>query len=237
MKSKDEVHKAILMTANDERRTTNNGFTLIEMIGVLAVMAVLVSLLLPRVFEIMAESKANALVAAVKTYQTAIVDYYSDIGSILPLNVAGVPAAENSGNSNNSRSLPARLTLDQSDPLNIGTNSWTKFKGPYLAKFSSTTPPGLGTAVRMPARTPQAYGTATTGGNRAWDFTDDGNSDIPSATNVVYVVFSDISIQDFERIDAILDKGFGSSTAERQLRGRVKYDTSTSEMMIYLMHG
>ena len=49
------------------RRFERNGFTLIEMIGVLAVIAVLVALLLPKVFEIMAESKANALVAAIRT--------------------------------------------------------------------------------------------------------------------------------------------------------------------------
>ncbi len=223
-------------TSNDSQ-ATSNGFTLIEMIGVLAVIAVLVALLLPRVFEIMAESKANALVAAVKAYETAIVDYYADIGSLLPLNVTGVPTEENSGNSNNNRSLPSRLTLDQSDPLNTGANSWVKFKGPYLAKFSSTVPPGFGTTVRMPARTPQAYGTATTGGNHAWDFTDDGNSDIPTLANVVYVTFSDITLQNFERVDSILDKGFGGTATERQLRGRVKYDTGASEMMIYLIHG
>ena len=185
----------------------------------------------------MAESKANALVAAVKTYRTAVVDYYSDISSILPLNVAGVPTVEASGQSNNSQSLPSRLTLDQSDPLNTGNNSWVKFRGPYLDKFISSVPPGLGTTVRMPARPPVAYGTATTGGDRGWDFTDDGNSDIPTNANVVYVSFSDITIQDFERVDAILDRGFGGTETERQLRGRVKYDTSTSEMMIYLIHG
>ncbi|MCA9470680.1 MAG: type II secretion system GspH family protein [Nitrospirales bacterium] len=231
------MQRAIQTTLSIEQRGKSDGFTLIEMIGVLAVMTVLVALLLPRVFEIMAESKANALVAAVKTYETAVVDYYADIGSLLPLDVSGVPAVENSGNSNNSRSLPARLTLDQSDPLNTGNNSWVKFKGPYLAKFSSTTPPGLGTTVRMPARTPEAYGTATTGSNRAWDLNDDANSDIPASANVVYVSFSDITLQDFERVDSILDKGFGGTATERQLRGRVKYDITTKEMLIYLMHG
>ena len=213
------------------------GFTLIEMIGVLAVIAILVALLLPKVFEIMAESKANSLVGAVRTYETAVVDYYADIGSILPLNNGGNPSTQASGNSSNARSLPARLTLDQSDPLNTGNNSWAKFKGPYLTKFSTDTPPGFGTSIYMPARPPVAYGTATTATNRGWDLNNDGNSDMPTNANVVYVYFTNIGNQDFENVDAILDSGIGSTATERQLRGRVKYDTSTSEMMIYLIHG
>ena len=217
--------------------TKNRGFTLIEMIGVLAVIAVLVALLLPKVFEIMAESKANALVAAVRTYETAVVDYYSDIASILPLNPGGMPTVENNGDSTNVRSLPARLTLDRSDPLNTGNNSWVKFKGPYLSQFVSTSPPGLGTNVYMPARNPVAYGTAVDASNRGWDFTNDGNSDIPTNANVAYVYFTGVSNDGFEQVDAILDRGIGTTATQRQLRGRVKYDTATSEMMIYLMHG
>ena len=216
---------------------TANGFTLIEMIGVLAVIAVLVALLLPKVFEIMAESKANALVAAIRTYETAVVDYYSDIASILPLNPGGVPTIEVNGNSTNVRSLPARLTLDQSDPLNTGNNRWVTFKGPYLSHFVTTSPPGLGTNVYMPARNSAAYGTAVDASNLAWDFTDDGNNDIPTNANVAYVYFMGVSREGFEKVDAILDRGIGTTAIQRQLRGQVKYDTATGQMMIYLAHG
>ncbi len=213
------------------------GFTLIEMIGVLAVIAILVALLLPKVFEIMAESKANALVAAVRTYETAIVDYYSDIASLLPLNATGVPTAETTGDSATAVTLPARLTLDKNDALNTGASSWARFQGPYLAKFVTTVPPGLGTAVYMPATSPVSYGTATTASNIAWDLNNDGNSDIPSGANVVYVYFTGISDSDWDKVDAIIDPGMGTTTATRVLRGRVKYDASTDEMMIYLNHG
>lgn len=217
--------------------TTDRGFTLIEMIGVLAVIAVLVALLLPKVFEIMAESKANALVAAVRTYETAVVDYYSDIASILPLNVVGIPTVEPLGNSGNVRSLPARLTLDRSDPLNTGNNRWATFKGPYLSQFVTNAPPGLGTNVYMPTRTPDAYGTAVDASNFAWDFSNDGNSDIPTNAKVAYVYFTGVSIEGFEKVDTILDLGIGTTAIQRQLRGRVKYDTATGRMMIYLAHG
>ena len=220
-----------------KRIRDTRGFTLIEMIGVLAVIAILVALLLPKVFEIMAESKANALVAAVRTYETAVVDYYSDVASLLPLNATGVPTAEATGDSATATSLPARLTLDSSDALNTGANSWVKFKGPYLSQFVTNAPPGLGTTVFMPATTPVAYATATDASNIGWDLNNDGNSDIPTGANVVYAYFTSISNADFEKVDAIIDPGIGTTAAQRQVRGRVKYDTSTSQMMIYLVHG
>lgn len=206
------------------------------MIGVLAVIAILVALLLPKVFEIMAESKANSLVAAVKTYDAAIVNYYADIGSVLPLDAGGIPALQTSGDSANPLSLPARLTLDKSDPLNTGANSWGKFNGPYLAKFATNTPPGLGTSITIRTNSPPAYGTATTGSNRGYDFTNDGNSDIPSNANVVFIRLHDIEKNDFERVDAILDPGIGTTLEERRRRGRVKYNDTNKRLRIYLTH-
>ncbi|MCZ6798929.1 MAG: prepilin-type N-terminal cleavage/methylation domain-containing protein, partial [Nitrospirae bacterium] len=61
------------------------GFTLIEMIGVLAVIAILAALVLPKVFDVIAESRVNAIAASVKTYETSMAKYYGDLGSLLPL--------------------------------------------------------------------------------------------------------------------------------------------------------
>ncbi len=207
------------------------------MIGVLAVIAVLVALLLPKVFEIMAESKTNALVAAVATYKTAIVKYYADIGSVLPLDVNGEPTVETTGDSTNPLSLPARLLLDASDPLNTGTNGWAKFNGPYLTKFSTNSPPGFGSTVTMRATNPAAYGTVVVGTDRGWDFDDDGNNDIPTNAHVVFLRFLDVERVDFERVDTVLDQGVGATSGERQLRGKVKYVAADKRMKIYLIHG
>lgn len=214
----------------------DTGFTLIEMIGVLAVIAVLVALLLPKVFAIMAESKANSLVAAVQTYRTAIVQYYADIGSILPLDAGGTPTLESSGDSANPLALPARLTLEKTDPLNTGANSWVKFNGPYLAKFSTNTPPGFGSSITMRARAAVAHGTAVTGSNRGYDFDNDENSDLPTNADLVFVRLPDVEQQDFERVDAMLDAGLGATFEERRKRGRVKYNNSANVLRIYLTH-
>ena len=84
-------------------RTTrgSQGFTLVEMIGVLAIIAILMALLLPKVFQLIASANARSMAAAVRTYEMAVTSYFADVGSVYPLNVAGVPEEEPLGNSTN----------------------------------------------------------------------------------------------------------------------------------------
>lgn len=213
------------------------GFTLIEMIGVLAVVAILVALVLPRIFDVIADSKISGFTAAVRTYETAVVNYYADVGSLLPLNATGVPTAETGGNSATAIGLPARLQLDASDALNTGAGRWPKFKGPYLSSFVTSAPPGIGASIKMPSTNPIALGTAVTTTNLGWDTNDDGSSDQPATAAIVYLIVEDVSDTDFDRVDAILDPGIGTTTAVKVLRGRVKYDAGTDVMLVYLSHG
>lgn len=213
------------------------GFTLVEMIGVLAIIAILIALLLPKIFSLIASTKARALAAAVRTYETGIVNYYADIGSVWPLNATGVPAAEGTGLSTTATSLAARLTLDVSDPLNTGTNQWPRFRGPYAEKFNSAVPPGLGTSMLLIANTGVALGTATTPTNVGWDLKgDDGNSDLPTGARVAYMRVDGVSDTEFNELDGIIDAGVGTNLAERQLRGRVKYDPGNDQLYIYMVH-
>lgn len=225
------------LISTKSRVTGNQGFTLIEMIGVLAVVAVLAALILPKVFDVIAESRVNALAASVKAYESAVTKYYGDIGSLLPLNIAGVPTAEATGDSAVATSLPARLTLSMSDPLVLATNLWPKFRGPYLEKFNSSFPPSLGTTMYMPATVAVAYGTAVTGSSLGWDLKgDDGNSDIPTGATVVYYRLVGLSQEDFMRLDGVVDRDIGTTTATKQLRGRAKYDLANSTLYLYLAH-
>lgn len=226
------IEKHVRVNPGDSR-----GFTLIEMIGVLAVVAVLAALVLPNVFDVIAESRVNAVAASVKAYETAVTKYYGDIGSLLPLNATGTPTAEATGDSATATSMAARLTLSRSNALVTANGLWPKFRGPYLEKFDTTSPSALGTAMYIPATAAVSYGTAVTGTNLGWDLKgDDGNSDIPTGANVVYYWLTGLSLEDFDRFDSIVDRDIGTTAATKQLRGRAKYDTATDTLYLYLAH-
>jgi prepilin-type N-terminal cleavage/methylation domain-containing protein len=55
-------------------------FTLIEMIGVLAVIAILASMLIPRVFEAINSARVNATAVACDTIKTAAADHFGKYG-------------------------------------------------------------------------------------------------------------------------------------------------------------
>src|SRR5437763_12212905 len=55
-------------------------FTLIEMIGVLAVIAILAALLIPKVFGAINDARINSAVVGAQTVKTALVDHYGKYG-------------------------------------------------------------------------------------------------------------------------------------------------------------
>src|SRR5947209_15739227 len=63
-----------------QNRKSSQGFTLIEMIGVLAVIAILASMLIPRVFEAINSARVNATAVACETIKTAAADHYGKYG-------------------------------------------------------------------------------------------------------------------------------------------------------------
>ena len=241
------------------------GFSLVEMIGVLAIIAILVALTSPQVMNQVGKGNVIALAQSIPIYRKAIENYYRDIGSLRPLNVAGVPTLETTGNSAIATSLPARLMLDASDPLNTGAAQWLRFRGPYLERFNTAAPPALGTTIFMPSATPISFGTSTTTTNLGWDLdATDGLSDIPTGSTVVYLRITGIQQRDFLHLNNILDGGTslarspspqidtaqpptfaslltgggggGPPPTNSTTRGRVKYNGRTQTALIYLAH-
>src|ERR1051325_4630325 len=88
---------------NSIRRNRRQGFTLIEMIGVLAVIAILAALLVPKIFEAINNAKVNNAAVSCNTVKTALADHYAKFGTIpvdgssgTPVNLTpGVGAATN----------------------------------------------------------------------------------------------------------------------------------------------
>jgi len=63
------------------RRQEARAFTLIEMIGVLAVIAILASLLIPKVFSAISQARVNGVTISTDTVKTALVDHYGRYGN------------------------------------------------------------------------------------------------------------------------------------------------------------
>ncbi|MBE2215433.1 MAG: prepilin-type N-terminal cleavage/methylation domain-containing protein [Opitutaceae bacterium] len=62
------------------RRRT--GFSLVEMIGVLAIIAILAVVIVPKVFSTIASSRVTAAIASVNTMKTAVIDFAGRFGTI-----------------------------------------------------------------------------------------------------------------------------------------------------------
>ena len=58
-----------------------SGFTLIEMVGVLAVIAILAALLVPKIFAAINDSRYSNAVASINSVKTATMDYFGKNGS------------------------------------------------------------------------------------------------------------------------------------------------------------
>src|SRR5437899_2691694 len=74
--------KVYFAKSNDARKRNRQGFTLIEMIGVLAVIAILAAVLIPKVFEAINNSRINNSAMTCNTAKTALVDHYAKFGGI-----------------------------------------------------------------------------------------------------------------------------------------------------------
>ena len=216
---------------------TQRGLSLIETLGVVSIVAVLSALTVPRVYDLIADSKAESLAASAKVYEQAISQYYSDMGSLLPLNDKGLPTHERSGDSRTPYSLPARLTLTTSDPEAGTKNYWTRFHGPYLEKFDTDHPPELGQQMYMPTGRAIPIGTRVSASSMGWDLKgDDGKSDLPTGATVISLRLTGITPEYFFRFDRVLEPDIGDIGSERKQRGRAKYDHDTSTLYLYLAH-
>lgn len=69
------------MRLNHRKKPT--GFTLIEMVGVLAVIAILAAILVPKIFSAIEESRYNNAVASINGVKAATMNYFAKMGSFV----------------------------------------------------------------------------------------------------------------------------------------------------------
>jgi len=220
------------------------GFTLIEIIGVLAVISVLAALVAPKVFDTIAQSKAAALASDLRSYQSAIQDWYADVGTLRVLTTTGSTAVvPNCGTLVTATGTTTDLGLQL---MNKGTNTlnlWTRWRGPYLDSVKSTS---IGTVNTLNV----CLGTATTPSNANTNFSLSESAALQSSNNgkiTAYLSYSGVTVIDWRRIEQIVDGGTatnGASNGEAggsPVKGKVKFDGAVAvnagtngNMIIYL---
>ena len=198
------------MKRNSSRR--DRAFTLIEMIGVLAVIAILASLLVPKIYEAINSARISQAVLSVQTIKTAVMEHYAKFYSLASSN--GVPLAFNNDYPGFDRVLLGEGLIDQPFKLRIDPSAFLLLRA-------------------VPTSTVVDAGSAT-----AYDLDGDGNSDLGTAHFILEVFFANLPHADAMALNDRLDGAqLGEGLTGTDLKGRVIYDlTKYPQVHIYITH-
>jgi general secretion pathway protein G len=198
------------------------GFTLIEMVGVLAVIAILAALVAPKIFEVIADSKATRMAAEARTYRDAVTKWYKDIGTLKSLVAAGTVTTPDTA---------FNTALTANGGTTATTGLWAKWHGPYIDGVKNIP---IGTALTI--ETNAGVASVVAANATSWDLTDDGTADMATTNQVVAMKITGITQSEFDKVDAVIDSGFSTTSSANLSQGKVKYDSTNSIMYIYLAH-
>ncbi len=184
-----------------------SGFTLIEMIGVLSVIAVLAAFIAPKIFKTVDDSKVTRFVGAVPVYTNAVTSWYKDIGTLMSLDASGAAKTPDTSFHDKLISASGNTAL-----------LWTRWDGPYIDSVETSS---FGAALTFETN----EGTSGTGAPiasdvKAFDLDDDQANDM-AGRQVVAIKLTGLTSNDCVKIDRVLDKGF--NVTNRATSGRVKF--------------
>lgn len=135
---------------NDPRKVQRNGaagFTLIEVIVIVAILAILAGILVPMIFNQIDDAKLARAEADCKSISSAILAFRKDVG-VWP-NHSGAGCGENTQLLIGDGTLPAELAamaFQTASPINFqnvlsiddeGCYNATKYKGPYMSNVKA----------------------------------------------------------------------------------------------------
>jgi prepilin-type N-terminal cleavage/methylation domain-containing protein len=198
-------------------------FTLIEMIGVLAVIAILAAVLVPKVFEAINNSRINSAALSCDTVKTAVIDHYAKFNGL-----------NQDGSSGTAVTIP---TLpDQAYDLMLLKEQF--LDKPFITKIGDGTNGPVNTHIELitcPLTTATVDGTGTTGYNLS------GTNTLNECNGsyLVQAVITGVSEADALALSQRMDGNTLSAPAvgNNDYAGRVKYTKgSPTVVYIYLTH-
>jgi prepilin-type N-terminal cleavage/methylation domain-containing protein len=195
-----------------------SGFSLVEMIGVLAIIAILAVIIVPKVFSTIASSRITSAAAATNTIKTAVTEYYGKYSTL--------PLTTTSANARLDDELIAKGMLESRFLVKIGTQP----NNPPAAgaTWNGTTWNGgasQATQSRIICST-SVPGTAPSAANGAnFRLTAGSNANLPANVRVVAAVIQNCTINEARelslRIDGDAMTPVNTTTADNA--GRVAY--------------
>jgi prepilin-type N-terminal cleavage/methylation domain-containing protein len=198
------------MKTSPQTKRSNHGkaraFTLIEMIGVLAVIAILAALLVPKVFSAISDARVNSTCINIDTVKTATADHYGKYGKFNTFMGQTPDIATNIVSFDRSILLPEGL-IDKV----------------FSSKLAGGDPTANATIQLMQTPTPVL-------GNGGAGYKLDGQNVVSNATYIVEAVLQNVSQQDaFDLHNRIDGQALSTNLVAGALCnvGRVEYAAGT----------
>lgn len=204
------------------------GFTLIEMIGVLAIIGILAAVLVPKVMDAVARSKVSGTALIYNTLRTAAVDYYSKSNAF--------PVRNGTGTADTAVAA-GRFDAD----LVIGGFIDRLVSVPLGSLLTSG---ALTARTHVRSRTAQVSGTVTvTAANSGNNFDLDNNtatSDFSSGIVIVSLMIPGVPLKDAISLNLLIDNVNNNGSTASDNRGRCIYSApaanGTVTIYLYIAH-
>jgi len=211
-----------------------SGFSLVEMIGVLAIIAILAVVIVPKVFSTIASSRITNAVGSITSMKSAVADFASKYGTVP---VSGTTTARLDDLLVTAGALESRFVVKiGTQPVNppIAGGVWARnAAGTWAATGGST----QATQTRIVSQTSNTTAPATATGR---NFQLDGTNDLPAGSIVISAIVMQLTANEARELSVRIDGDVGSetTTATADARGKVVYaaGAGTKNVYVYLAH-